>query len=373
MTMSAERGRVLHLRSSGAILGAENVIIEIAKNSPRHGWESVVGAINDVKDTYPDFLGLASRNGIRTANFKCHGRLDFSCIKEIKKFIEISDINIIHSHGYKEDIFTFLIPGSIPKIATNHLWKGITVKSKIYCYLDAMCVRFFDKIVGVSDEIVKQMEQLYIKNLYKIPNGIDINKYKPRAKSGKILKEFGLSADDIVLGMVSSLTYEKNHKMVIEALKEINLPNLKLLIVGDGKSRGIIQKQVAATGVQESIILAGARNDIVNILSVIDVFLMPSLNEGLPMALLEAMACGKAVIASRVGEIPNVVCHNGNGLLIAPYDSEQFVKAIIHLIEDTQKIQSFGMSARKTVEESYSSSIMAERYCEIYDSLQYGN
>ena len=115
--------RVLHLRSSGGLLGAENVVIEIAKFSAQNGWESVVGGINNISDPYPEFLNLADSNNIQKVLFKSNGPLDFKCVREIKKFVDKEGIDIIHTHGYKENMYTLLLKNNLPKVATNHLWK----------------------------------------------------------------------------------------------------------------------------------------------------------------------------------------------------------------------------------------------------------
>ena len=169
--------RVLHLRSSGGLLGAENVVLEIAKFSTQNGWESIVGAINDVNDPYPEFLELADTYGVKCALFKSDGKLDFSCVREIKKFIDKYSIDIIHTHGYKENIYSLMVRSGLPKVSTNHLWKTSTLKAKIYCCIDAILIRLFDEIVGVSDEIVNGMRRVGIKHSFKIANGVDCNKF----------------------------------------------------------------------------------------------------------------------------------------------------------------------------------------------------
>ena len=202
-----------------------------------------------------------------------------------------------------------------------------------------------------------------------INNGVDIYKFKPQPKSRIMMQKFGLTSDDLVIGMVSSLTYEKNHKMAIDAFKKINSHKTKLLIVGDGILKEVIQNQVLNAGLKEKIVFTGSQNDIAEILSLFDVFLMPSLKEGLPMAMLEAMACGKAVIASRVGEIPNVVSHNQNGLLVEPENLKQLTNAIKYIIKNQEAVSKYGQCARKTVEENYSSLKMTKEYCDIYDEF----
>ncbi len=357
------------MRSSGGLLGAENVIIELAKFSSENGFESIVGAINNLNDPYPEFLKLASEYGIKNILFQCRGHIDFKCIQAIKSYIVENNINLLHTHGYKENIFALLTSNSIPRIATNHLWKGNSVKAKLYCLIDKLCIRYFDSIVGVSDEIVQQMKSLKIKNLHKIANGVDIQKFVPLGKNKALMSKYGLRQNDLIYGIVSSLSPEKNHKIVINALKIIDNPYIKLLIVGDGSLREVLMNQVQEAGFNNNVIFTGSQQNIVDYLSVIDVFLLPSLTEGLPMALLEAMACGKAVIASRVGEIPKVVQHENDGLLVRPDNLEEIARAIQLLSRERELIEQYGNAARTTVEKNFSSKKMAQQYCAVYDSF----
>lgn len=364
-----QSSRVLHLRSSGGLLGAENVIIEISKFSENYGYTPIIGAINNADDSYPEFLNLASELNIETSFFKTRGKIDFRCARSIKKFVIDKKINIIHTHGYKENFYTLLANCSLPKIATNHLWKGKSLKSRYYCFLDAVLIRFFDKIVGVSDEIVEHMNRLGIKNTHKVSNGVDIEKFVSLPKNKELQGKYSINNDDFVLGMISSLSLEKNHKIVFEAIKRIDNDNIKLIIVGDGLLRKELEHKVSYLGLEKRVIFVGSQFNIVEHLSLIDIFLLPSLTEGLPMALLEAMSCEKAIIASRVGEVPKVVDHGINGYMFDPNDFVQLVQLINRLYKDEAHLSTIGSFARKTVERKFSSQRMSREYCLLYNSL----
>ncbi len=376
--------KVLHLRSSAAYLGAESVIIEIAKCSPEFGFQSIIGGIKNDKDPYPEFLSIAHKMNIETVLFDGKGRVDFTRAKKIRNYINKNHINIVHCHGYKEDFYGIISSTRIPKIATNHLWKIPSthilkirnIRARIYPMLDALFLRFFDKVTGVSIEIVEKMNRYGIKNTIVIPNGVDTTKFDIRPKSLELLSSFGFEEKNIIIGMISSLSQEKGHKYAIEAFHRIiqDFPIAKLLIIGGGLP-GLdeyeieIKMQVKELGLDNNVIFAGKQKDIPNILSIIDIFLLPSLQEGLPMALLEAMSSGKAVIATNVGEIANVVTHYKSGILIVPKNINELKNAILYLFKNRECISSFGRFARETVVKQYSSRIMTKKYCEIYSSF----
>ena len=363
--------RILHLRSSGALLGAENVILEIAKNSPRFGYESFIGAVNNFKDPYPEFLYPAEKTGIKTVVFNGKGRTDKKRLSDIKDFIRYNHIDIIHSHGYKEDYYCMRIPRSIPRIATNHLWKKTSVKGYLYSLLDIFFLSFFNISVGVSNEIIDEMRRFGLRRTVKISNGVDCTIYSPNEKSSEFMTKLGIPSEAKVIGMISSITPEKGHTVAIKAFEMLETDiNIVLLIVGDGPSKERLKQQIKAAGLSERIIFAGKQSRIPEILSIIDIYILPSFSEGLPMALLEAMAAGKAVVANSVGEVSNVIIDMVNGLLINSGNPAELAKKIEYLLTQPEIRSKMGSAARDRIKKKYSSLKMTRNYCRLYDLLK---
>lgn len=367
--------KVLHLRSSGGLLGAENVIIELAKHSSHFGYESIIGAIKNVDDPFPDFIRYAQELKIPCVIFEGRGRIDFRRVKEIRNFIKDNTVDILHCHGYKEDFYGIVSHARIPRIATNHLWKKGPMKEIFYETVDALFLRFFDRVVGVSDEIVSTMRDRGIESPLLIPNGIDVNKFSIRPKSDELLKKYNMKEDAIIIGMVSILSPVKGHRYSIQAMEKVvrTFPNAYLLIIGDGPLKDELTQLVERLHLESNVLFAGRQNNIPEFLSIMDIFLLSSLAEGLPMALLEAMASGKAVIATDVGENGKVINNGINGYLVPPSNVDEIVKKLTLLIKDKSAIIKFGRNARNCVEEKYSSSIMSKNYCDLYDSVIVGS
>jgi len=361
--------KILHLRSSGGLLGAENVLLEIARHSHRFGYQSIVGGVRDIRDPVPDLVSIAFENGLQAVEFPCSKRIDLNCARAIRKFVAEKNIDLLHCHGYKEDIYAILARVRVPKIATNHLWKTNTLLLHAYRMIDALVLRQFNCVAGVSGEIVKQMKRLGIKNPVKIQNGIDINRFNVDPPVEGLAETLGVSSHVPVFAMISSLTSEKNHALVLDVLAALKNKNVQLLIVGEGPLLGELKKRVARLCLTEKVIFAGRRSNIREILSIVDVFMLPSLKEGLPMALLEAMACGKAVISSRVGEIENVIEHGFNGVIVEPGDAFTLTQAMEKFMKQRDLIKKFGYEARKTVEKYFSSQTMTRKYCHLYDRV----
>lgn len=360
---------VLHLRSSGGVLGAENVLLEIAKHSNLYGYQPVVGVLTDSGDPSPELLSVALDNGLRAVEFICHPPMDLSCARSIRAFVSVNRVSLLHCHGYKEDFYGLLSQSGVPKLATNHLWKTHSLMLRLYRIMDIFLLRRFDLVTGVSDEIVEEMKRLGITRSVKVQNGVDLDRFGVVSGVQGGDERLGTHSRGVVFGMVSSLTSEKNHALAIDALAGLEDQNAQLLVVGDGPLLGALQDRAVRSGVGERVHFMGRQRNIREILSVVDVFLLSSLKEGLPMALLEAMACGKAAIVSRVGENAHVIEDNINGILVDSGDLFSFVKAMQLLIHRKDLIEKFGREARKTVEKKFSSLRMTWDYCQLYDQL----
>jgi glycosyltransferase involved in cell wall biosynthesis len=235
--------------------------------------------------------------------------------------------------------------------------------------VDMFVIRHYDRVIGVSDDIVEGMRKLCVGKLSKIANGVDSSRFHISRSGKECLGKYGIESGDFVVGMVSSLTAEKNHHSALEAISLIDKPHVKLLIVGVGELFKDLRKKVVDCGLTDRVFFAGALPDVTEVMSAIDVFLMPSLREGLPMALLEAMASGKAVVASNVGDIGNVIDHKVNGLLMKKTSIEKIKSSIEWYLENPEKILQHGKSARRTVVERYSCKRMVQNYCTEYRAM----
>lgn len=362
--------KVLHLRSSGGLFGAEKVIIELCKHSKKNNFEPHVGVFHNAKDPVPAFYKALQDHKIRSFLFTDKSAFSFKCITNIENYCNQNQISLIHTHGYKEDIHAFFLK-KIPKIATNHLWKQPDFKSSIYTTLDTLSLRSFSSIVGVSDEIVTDLHTKGLKKAFKIPNGIDLSLFDNIDETAKarLRASFSFSEKAIVTGMISSLTPEKNHQLGINAFRNIkrNFPDAKLLIVGDGPKKQELKELTIQSGIENSVIFAGTRSDIPEILSIIDIFLLTSKIEGLPIALLEAMASGKAIITTAVGEIPNVIS-NDIGILVRTLEEQELESALSRLLSNEQLRINLAQSARKRSAD-FSSEQMTKAYCETYNKV----
>ena len=368
--------RVIHLRGSGAMLGAERVVLELAKSSPRFGYEPLIVAPQAPEAAEPELVTQARQAGLRAMTLPCRGRLDWQLFRRIRELAAAEGAELIHSHGYKEDFYALLARTGLPLVATNHNWTRTTARLRLYRLLDARLLRRFDRVVSVSDPLADELTSLGIKpaRLHKITNGIDFNAFRahPAAETRAAQRrELGVAEDATAIGMVGGLRPEKGHRVALRALARLagEFPQARLIIVGDGQEERVLRELTRTLKLEERVVFAGRRSNIGEILQSLDVFLMPSLTEGLPMALLEAMAAGLPAVASRVGDIPTTVVEGRTGYLVEPDAVDQVAKALRPLLSDATLRHQLGHNARQRVEKGFSSTAMARSYCELYDEL----
>ena len=230
---------------------------------------------------------------------------------------------------------------------------------------------FIDRYIPVSEDLQRWLQQVVgvpdAKTLM-IANGVDTEHFRPSQHASQ--------RSEFVIGTVGRIQDVKNQSGLIDAfilLREM-LPGqrdrLRLSIVGDGPLLGVITEKVRAAGLQHVVWLPGARNDIAELMADFDVFALPSIAEGTPVTILEAMACGLPVVASRVGGIPEVVEQQATGLLVPPSDPAALADALAVYVQDPQLAARHGAAGRVRVERSNSIAAMVTGYAGLYDTLR---
>jgi len=234
---------------------------------------------------------------------------------------------------------------------------------------------FVDRFIPVSEDLNRWLGGVVgiapAKTLF-IKNGVDTDKYAP---GGAAATDSPWQPGDIVIGTVARVQDVKNHRLLVEALARLRAlhpglaPRVKLSIVGDGPLLPAVQKQVQDLGLQDAVWLPGARADIGALLQTFTMFALPSLAEGTPVSMLEAMACGLPVVASRVGGIPEVVDDGVQGALVPVGDVEALAQALARYAGDAALRAAHGRAARARVEERFSMRAMLAAYGDLYAGL----
>jgi glycosyltransferase involved in cell wall biosynthesis len=177
-----------------------------------------------------------------------------------------------------------------------------------------------------------------------------------------------------VIGAIGRLAHQKGLPTLLQATAEIvrDFPGAILVLAGDGPERERLEEETRTLGIQDAVCFLGVYQDIPALLASIDILAMPSLSEGMPMALLEAMAASKAVVASPVGAIPRLIQDQVNGILVPPGESKKLAGAFRGLFGSRELRSFLGSNARQTIESHFSAASMAKQYADVYRDVACG-
>ncbi len=367
--------KILQLSSSYGFFGAENVIAELSRELVSSNYIPIIGVFNNKKNPHLELVDFAKNNNISYQLFHCNGQFDYHTITSLRKFIKTNKIDLVHTHGYKSNFYAVLatVFYKTSRIVTCHPWIKTSSKMKFYAFIDKFLLNRFDKIITVSEELKNEIAGagVALEKILIIPNGINITRFAQRYDADKVRMQLGVPDRYKVIGTVGRLSVEKGHVVLIEAARRIlkKYPSTFFIIAGDGFLREELQQRTVNLAIDDHFLFTGLIDDVPKILSIIDLFVLPSLTEGLPMALLEAMAAKKPVIASGVGSIPRLIIHNKTGLLTQPADVEGLANSIGALLQNQEKANQLAEAGYQAIVDNYTSKIMARRYMDVYDRL----
>lgn len=366
---------VLHLIDSGGFYGAERVLLELLIELRHSAYPGILGCLSEPHAAEPELVRRARAGGVMVQVFPTRRRLDRNCAADIQNYVAANGITLIHCHGYKPNILCALfMDGRIPRISTAHGWaQGSGLKVSLYNWLDRLALKKIDGVVGVSEALVQQLHRTGVspRQIRSIPNGIRLPVEGLRGQKASIRVAKGDLNTQVVLGAVGRLSPVKGYSYLLTAMQEVvrQHPCCRLIIAGDGPMKQELESLRDRLGLSQFVHFAGFIDDIEEFLVAIDVFVMPSLSEGLPMALLEAMACGKACIASEVGGIPEVLSNPDLGVLVPPAHPSAMAKAILSVIQDESRRVRMGEMAKREILERFSVERMAAQYLEFYGQI----
>ena len=292
------------------------------------------------------------------------------------------NIHIVHSQGGRAEFFARMAAklAKIPKVVSTVAmpvegYDVSPIRKAAYVAFDRFTERFVDKFIVVSEALRRTLierHKIPPEKVIRIYNGIELDKYDPELYSReKVRKELRIGLDEPLVGAIGRLVWQKGFPFFIRAASYVlrTIPNAKFLLVGDGPLRSELERMVSDLGMTEDFIFTGFREDIPEVLAALDVLVLSSLKEGLPMILLEGMAMAKPVVATQIEGISEVVEHGKTGILVPPEDPQALAEGIIALLRDEDKARRMGQAGRKRVEEKFSVDEMVRRTQGVYESM----
>lgn len=302
---------------------------------------------------------------IKTKN-ELSPKIIFSMIK-LSGFIKNNNINVIHTHSRTTQVLGCLLSKvtDASHIFTCHGFFKRRIFRRIFpCW--------GKKIIAISEQVKEHLINDFgvtEGDIIVIHNGIDIKKFEPVSQALKQKAKIALRlGDSPVVGIVARLSDVKGHTYLIEAFKQAltKIPDAKLLIAGEGKMKDELLSLSRRMGIAERVYFIPEVDDTRDVLSAIDVFVMPSLKEGLGLALMEAEAMGLAVVGSDIGGIRTLIKNRVSGLLVKPTDVDGLAQAITELLQNPKEAGSLGSAARAFINENFSDAKMVAETEKVY-------
>ena len=348
--MSQSSIRVLYLSHGYAVGGAEEMVLNLVRHLPPQ-YEPAVIAIHE-----PGPIGEEiQRTGVpfKALGLKPGTLRPFDLLR-LRDFLQECEPQIVH---------TFLLTGSLyGRFAAMMARVPVVIGTEVNVYerkrpwhvlAERWLMRGTDAVIASAESV----REFYIKQINADPakveviyNAVDWSRLETTISREDMRRAMDVPVDGPLLGIIARLTEQKGHRVLLDALAQRpDLSRAHLVIVGDGPLSAALQRQAAGLGIADRVRFLGARRDLGNLLSAIDVFVMPSFWEGLPLAMVLAMGAGLPVVATRVAGIPEVVQDGVNGLLVTPGESGELGAALSRVVNDDTTRVLLGQAARAFV------------------------
>ncbi len=351
--------------------GLENMVTNLVNHIDPNRFKSTIISFAPLKPLH----NRVHLKRVQVISLNKKGGNNLVLIFKIYRILKKIGADIVQTHNWGTALEGILgaklarIPGIV------HAERGTIEEKKFNIVLQRFLWGFADQVLSVSEAHSKKLTNIIgfaHEQIKPIVNGVDTERFFPNPEiKGETRKKLGLKNDSLCIGTVGSLRLVKNQLLLVKACKAIlpHFNHVEVLIVGEGPLESQLKQEVKALGLSEQIHFAGGQTDIPEILNALDIFVLPSRSEGMPNALLEAMACGISTIATSVGGVPEVIEDGKNGILITSEDELHLTRALTELIRDHEKRHTIGIEGRRRMVSHFSLKKMVSEYQWLYESL----
>lgn len=371
--MDKDKLKVLHIFSTLPVGGAEMLMLNIVKNIDRERFDIVVCCLGQEGATGRQIKDY----GVEVISFNSRrlGGLNIPLLLRLKDFIRERRFDAVHTHMYHANLYGRVAAwmAGVPTIfsSVHNIYQR---RKRHRMLINRLLAKITKKIiVGTTavKEDVKRYDHVPEKKIEIIPYGIDTELFTEEHERSKIRENIGLNPVDFVVGNVARLEKAKGQEFLIKAIRLLKDKGLsvKCLIVGSGTLEGELKDMVGRLGIESDVIFLGTRQDLPQLFSAMDVFVFPSLWEGLPLSLLSAMAAGLPVITTYVGGIKDIIVDGRNGIVIPISDPLAIADAIEKTFKETELRRRLSEYGRREVIQHHSAKAMTKRLEDKYELL----
>ncbi|WP_440880898.1 glycosyltransferase family 4 protein [Tenacibaculum sp. C7A-26P2] len=372
--MNTKKNILITIRQ-GKIGGGETHVLQIVENYDKNQFNLFV-----LSFTFGEMIDELKKINVDCYVIETLKPFDIRIWKKVKKLAKKLNIELIHAHGSRAMSNSFWASKAlkIPIIYTVHGWSfHKTDKPWIY-KIKSIIESFLTKQASLTICVSKSNQQegeknFQLENSVVIENGIDLNKFNPNKEYRNLKLSLQIDTTKSIVIYLSRLTKQKDPLTMIKSMQNIveATNNIILIIVGDGEMRNTCEQFVKELNLTDFVIFLGFRHDIASLLNNSDIYCLPSLWEGLPIGLLEAMSMEKPCIATSVDGNKEVIIHNYNGILIEPKNHRQLSEQILNLHLNKNLRDKLAINAKNTIKTKYSIQKMIRKLNITYAKILY--
>jgi glycosyltransferase involved in cell wall biosynthesis len=352
--------------------GMQRVVVDLCLNVEPSKFRMSVCCLDELG---PNIKELEQR-GISVFLIKKGPGLDYMLPFKLRRLFLKQKIDIVHTHGINPFFYgtigskLAICPATIQ---TDHARGVFPVKNK-EMFSEMILSWFVDHIVtvseGVKSDLVKYM-RINPDKISIIYNGIDASKFRIKIDKMQKRKGLGISKEDTVIGIGVRLSEQKGVCFLIEAVSILieSFPKIKLLVIGDGELKSDLEKLTEELKITNKVIFAGFRSDIHELLQIIDIYVLPSLWEGHPLVLIEAMAAEMPIVATDIPGNRETVEHGHTGFLVPQKNPQALANALMKFIENEDLRKSAGLNGYNKFRNEFTLDLMIKKYQDLYRKL----
>lgn len=370
------RMKVLHLIASPKIGGAEKLLLTILDHIDTNKYNIAIAVFIDAREKTNLFYDELKKSDIEIFPIVISGAYDLRQILQIYRILTVFKPDLIHSHGYKTNILGYLVSRKLKVsiVSTVHGWlHSNKLTTRLFNQVNLHVLKRFDRVIAVSGQIESVLLDLQIpvSRLITLRNVPNIKKELKLNKTAAV-QRFSLSPQAKYVGFIGRLEPVKGGDIFIAAAIKVLAvcPDIQFVIAGEGSEMHRLEAEVAHAGFTDRIRFLGFHNSPEEVLCFLDLYVLPSRDEGIPLSLLEAMSAEVPVVASSVGGIPEVIQNGVNGILVPPGNPQLLADTICNSLKDTVSATRRKKAARKTIDEEFNIESWIENLQTLYVDLQ---
>jgi glycosyltransferase involved in cell wall biosynthesis len=367
---------ILHLMNVVGDSSIGRIVQRLVAHLGEQEYSWHVGSVGGLWGNLPEeFVHL----GAQVVDFSDRQNGSRYLARRIREYVSIHEVRIVHTHTPRTRLTTAMALVALPQtahLATEHLLYAPRDRrwGLVHTILDRLTLYPVDHVVTVSQRMQRQLEALpglNDKRITAIQNAIDCTSYFEPEQRDPCRLEFGLSPESQVIGYAGRIDKVKRLDLLLECFPKVldEYPWAHLMIIGEGGQRPKLEALAGSLGISEAVIWTGFRQDMPRLLAAMDVYVQPSVNEGLSLSILEAMAARKAVIATDVGGAQEMFTDQKTGVLIPPGSSAAIGAAVVDLLNNPDKQDALAQAARDHVVQEFDVQRMVEGYRCVYETL----